>query len=48
MQPRDSVSDNGNTELEAGRAILNNIGALMIRIGFRGPLYYNYNKEPRK
>ena len=23
-----------------------NIGALIIRIGFRGPLYYNYTKEP--
>ena len=23
-----------------------NIGALMIRIRFRGPLYYNGNKEP--
>ena len=21
-------------------------GALVIRIGFWGPLYYNYNKEP--
>ena len=25
-----------------------NIGALIIRIGFCGPLYYNYNKEPPK
>ena len=24
------------------------IGALIIRIGFWGPLYYNYNKEPPK
>ena len=24
------------------------IGALIIRIGFRGPLYYTYNKEPPK
>ena len=23
-----------------------NIGSLTIRIGFRGPLCYNYNKEP--
>ena len=23
-----------------------NIGALIIRLGFWGPLYYNYNKEP--
>ena len=23
-----------------------NVGALIIRIGFWGPLYYNYNKEP--
>ena len=23
-----------------------NIGALKIRIGFGGPLYYNFNKEP--
>ena len=22
------------------------MGALIIRIGFRGPLYYNYNAEP--
>ena len=25
-----------------------NIGALIIRIEFWGPLYYNYNKEPPK
>ena len=25
-----------------------NIGALIIRIGFGGPLYYSYNKEPPK
>ena len=25
-----------------------NIGALIIRIGFWGPLYYNYGKEPPK
>ena len=25
-----------------------NIGALTIRIGFWGPLYYNYKKEPSK
>ena len=25
-----------------------NIGALIIRIGFGGPLYYKYNKEPPK
>ena len=24
------------------------IGAYMIRIGLRGPLYYSYNKEPPK
>ena len=24
------------------------IGALIIGIGFRGPLFYNYNKEPPK
>ena len=24
------------------------IGALIIRIGFWGPVYYNYNKEPPK
>ena len=24
------------------------LGALIIRIGFGGPLYYNYNKEPPK
>ena len=28
--------------------ILLNIGALIIRIGFWGPLYYNSNKEPPK
>ena len=36
----------------AGPVTLNfkpvNIGALIIRIGFWGPLYYNYNKEPPK
>ena len=25
-----------------------NVGASIIRIGFWGPLYYNYNKEPPK
>ena len=25
-----------------------NIGALIIRIGFWGPLYYKYNKDPPK
>ena len=25
-----------------------NIGALTIRIGFGGPLYYSYTKEPPK
>ena len=25
-----------------------NIGSLIIRIGFGGPLCYNYNKEPPK
>ena len=25
---------------------VNNIGALIIRMGFWGPLYYNYNREP--
>ena len=25
-----------------------NIGAFTFRIGFWGPLYYNYNKEPPK
>ena len=25
-----------------------NVGALIIRIGFLGPFYYNYNKEPPK
>ena len=25
-----------------------NIGALIIRIGFGGIIYYNYNKEPPK
>ena len=24
-----------------------NVGALIIRIGFWGPLYYNYDKEPQ-
>ena len=26
--------------------LLQNIGPLIIRIGFWGPLYYNYKKEP--
>ena len=26
----------------------NHVGALIIRIRFWGPLYYNYNKEPPK
>ena len=25
-----------------------NLGALLFRIGFWGPLYYNHNKEPPK
>ena len=28
--------------------ITTNIGALIIRIGFWGPLYYSYNKKPPK
>ena len=27
---------------------MGNIGALIIRIGFGGPLYYMYHKEPPK
>ena len=27
---------------------MGNIGALIIRIGFGGPLYYYYNREPPK
>ena len=30
-----------------GSTRLYNIGALIIRIGFWGPLYYNYKKEPQ-
>ena len=29
-----------------GGARLGNIGALIVRIGFWGPFYYIYNKEP--
>ena len=39
-----SQSYRGNEE----DSIVANIGALIIRIGFWGPLYYNYNKEPPK
>ena len=39
-------------ELKQGRwgiwGIACNIGALIARIGFCGPLYHNYNKEPPK
>ena len=28
--------------------VLSNIGALIIRIRFWGPVYHNYNKEPPK
>ena len=31
-----------------GKLTHNDIGALIIRLGFWGILYYNYNKEPRK
>ena len=30
------------------RLMVTTIGALIIRIGFWGPLYCNYKKEPRK
>ena len=28
--------------------VMSNIGALVIRQGLGGPVYYNYNKEPPK
>ena len=28
--------------------LVDNIGALIIRIGFWGPLHYSYDKEPPK
>ena len=33
--------------VEASCAIMFNIGALIIRIGFRGPLYYNSKRNPK-
>ena len=36
----------GSVSCEA--SVMSNIGALRIRIGSWGPLYYNYNKEPSK
>ena len=33
---------------EGWRRRLSNIGALIIRMGFLGPLYYNHNKETPK
>ena len=37
------LADSGFEDLGSG-----NIGALIIRIGFWGPLYYNHNMEPTK
>ena len=39
----------GAVEPKAPQTLLNceaNIGAFIIRIGFRGALYYHYNKDP--
>ena len=33
---------------EADAGLGGNIGALIIRMGFRGPLCYSHNKEPPK
>ena len=38
----------GRTGSESGRGGEGNVGALIIRIEFWGPLYYTYNKEPPK
>ena len=40
----------GGEGLEGFSVLVFNIGALIIiiRIGFGGPVYYNYNKEPPK
>ena len=40
---RDLVTDAGKHY-----RMLNTIGALIVRIGFLGPLYYSYNKQPPK
>ena len=34
------------SRIQALKVLGFNIGAVMIRIGCRGILYYNYNKEP--
>ena len=33
---------------DSGRHNVGNLGAFMIRLGFWGPLYHFYNKEPPK
>ena len=38
----------GSIRITAGGIMGFNIGALIIRLGFGGPLYYTYNKEPPK
>ena len=38
----------GTQVMRAASLGFNNIGALLIRIGFWGPLYYNCNKELRQ
>ena len=43
MHEHEAGNKDGNEE-----TYMRNIGALIIRIGFWGPLYYKYNKEPQK
>ena len=35
-----------HSSTSGARTVRDHVGALIIRIGFWGPLYYNYNKEP--
>ena len=46
----DSHCENSSNEATTGQsmATTHNIGALIIRIGFWGPLYDEYYKEPTK
>ena len=47
MGQADIATSCGALQLCLGTSVLN-IGAVIIRIGFRSTIFYNYNKEPPK
>ena len=46
--PTSMQTEHRHHKNNSSRQILTNIGALIIRIGFWDPVYYNYDKEPRQ